>query len=149
MHGHGEKPFLCTFSGCERGLEGHGFPRHWNLRDHMRRVHNQEPSPSTSSKPIKVSRKRKTDAQEGGANKRALTSTSTAEPPQVVRLSPKEQLQYRSRQIQAQLQQLDDADPEDPATREKLRNAENTIKEIHHIVHAAPKVPRRSSQISG
>ena len=40
MHGHGEKPFLCTHLGCDRGVPGNGFPRHWNLRDHMRRVHN-------------------------------------------------------------------------------------------------------------
>src|SRR5208282_771438 len=35
MHGHGDIPFLCTYEGCERGLLGNGFPRHWNLRDHM------------------------------------------------------------------------------------------------------------------
>ncbi|KAE9376196.1 hypothetical protein N431DRAFT_371266 [Stipitochalara longipes BDJ] len=40
MHGHGDKPFLCTYEGCERGVPGNGFPRHWNLRDHMKRVHN-------------------------------------------------------------------------------------------------------------
>ncbi|KAK3897974.1 hypothetical protein C8A05DRAFT_19362 [Staphylotrichum tortipilum] len=40
MHGHGEKPYLCTYEGCERSISGYGFPRQWNLRDHMRRVHN-------------------------------------------------------------------------------------------------------------
>ncbi|KAK4162415.1 hypothetical protein QBC43DRAFT_79063 [Cladorrhinum sp. PSN259] len=40
MHGHGENPYLCTYKGCERSVSGHGFPRQWNLRDHMRRVHN-------------------------------------------------------------------------------------------------------------
>lgn len=149
MHGHGEKPFLCTFSGCERGLPGHGFPRHWNLRDHMRRVHDREPSPSSSNKPVKVSRKRKNDAPEGIANKRTPASTSTVGVPQELRLSPKQQLQFRRRQMQAQLQQLDDADPDDPATRETLRNAENTIKQMHHIVHAVPKVSRRTSHMSG
>lgn len=39
MYGHGDKPFLCTYDGCERGVPGNGFPRHWNLRDHLRRVH--------------------------------------------------------------------------------------------------------------
>jgi hypothetical protein len=39
MHGYGDKPFLCTFKGCERGVAGNGFPRHWNLRDHIKRVH--------------------------------------------------------------------------------------------------------------
>ncbi|KAI1826233.1 hypothetical protein F4861DRAFT_537339 [Xylaria intraflava] len=40
MHGHGDKPYLCTYEGCERATSGNGFPRQWNLRDHMRRVHN-------------------------------------------------------------------------------------------------------------
>ena len=50
MHGHGEKPFLCTYEGCDRSVSGNGFPRHWNLRDHMRRVHNDSgPAKSTAS----------------------------------------------------------------------------------------------------
>lgn len=40
MHGHEEKPFLCSYDGCERGVKGNGFPRHWNLRHHLKRVHN-------------------------------------------------------------------------------------------------------------
>jgi hypothetical protein len=48
MHGHGEKPFLCTYEGCERGIAGNGFPRHWNLRDHMKRVHNEPGLPKSS-----------------------------------------------------------------------------------------------------
>lgn len=44
MHGHGEKPFLCTIQDCERSKPGNGFPRHWNLNDHMKRVHNISPS---------------------------------------------------------------------------------------------------------
>jgi len=38
-HGHGLRPFHCLFSDCERSLPGHGFPRHWNRNDHMKRVH--------------------------------------------------------------------------------------------------------------
>jgi hypothetical protein len=48
MHGHGDKPYLCTYNDCERGVTGNGFPRHWNLRDHMKRVHN-DPGTSTKS----------------------------------------------------------------------------------------------------
>lgn len=40
MHGHGDKPYLCTYEGCDRAVPGNGFPRQWNLKDHMRRVHN-------------------------------------------------------------------------------------------------------------
>ncbi|KAF3353236.1 hypothetical protein VdG1_04595 [Verticillium dahliae VDG1] len=51
MHGHGDKPFLCSYDGCDRALPGNGFPRQWNLRDHMRRVHNDSriPGSPTSS----------------------------------------------------------------------------------------------------
>ncbi|CZR61742.1 uncharacterized protein PAC_11639 [Phialocephala subalpina] len=47
MHGHGDKPHLCTYVGCGRGITGNRFPRHRNLRDHMKRYHND---PGTSSK---------------------------------------------------------------------------------------------------
>jgi hypothetical protein len=49
MHGHGDKPYLCTYEGCDRSLPGSGFPRNWNLRDHMRRVHNDNGSSLPSS----------------------------------------------------------------------------------------------------
>ncbi|MCJ1398539.1 hypothetical protein MMC11_001739 [Xylographa trunciseda] len=56
MHGHGDKPYLCRYEDCDRSIEGNGFPRRWNLLDHMKRVHsNSGPasagcaSPSTSS----------------------------------------------------------------------------------------------------
>ncbi|KAI0813923.1 hypothetical protein GGR55DRAFT_487028 [Xylaria sp. FL0064] len=39
------KHFLCTYKGCERSIEGNGFPRQWNLRDHLRRVHGEQSRP--------------------------------------------------------------------------------------------------------
>ena len=33
---------LCLYPGCERGIPGNGFPRRYNLFDHMRRVHNHQ-----------------------------------------------------------------------------------------------------------
>ncbi|KAF2462219.1 hypothetical protein BDY21DRAFT_277692 [Lineolata rhizophorae] len=39
MHGHGSKPHLCSYPDCERSIPGHGFPRRYNLYDHMKRVH--------------------------------------------------------------------------------------------------------------
>ncbi|KAI8651256.1 hypothetical protein NCS55_01369400 [Fusarium keratoplasticum] len=39
LHGYGDKPFLCPQEGCERATPGNGFPRRWNLVDHMRRRH--------------------------------------------------------------------------------------------------------------
>lgn len=93
MHGHGAKPFLCKFEGCERAHENHGFPRRWNLLDHMKRVHgysasepsnnSDSPSPSDSSShkdPTNGQRKRRTPSpMENGAAKRAKVATSRAE----------------------------------------------------------------------
>ncbi|KAI9734581.1 MAG: hypothetical protein M1834_002182 [Cirrosporium novae-zelandiae] len=48
MHGHGEKPHLCQYPDCDRALAENGFPRRWNLYDHMRRVHGyKDPAPSS------------------------------------------------------------------------------------------------------
>jgi hypothetical protein len=54
LHGHGENPHLCHFPGCERAQDRNGFPRKWNLKDHMKRVHGWEESddsPSSGSPP--------------------------------------------------------------------------------------------------
>ena len=36
---HGAEPHLCHYAGCDRSIPGNGFPRKYNLYDHMRRVH--------------------------------------------------------------------------------------------------------------
>jgi hypothetical protein len=85
MHGHGEKPFLCAFEGCERAVPGNGFPRQWNLRDHMRRVHHVvEPallaaatSQGTGSTQSTIkARKRKGDSE--GASRKASAKAADA-----------------------------------------------------------------------
>ncbi|KAI9783754.1 MAG: hypothetical protein M1835_003739 [Candelina submexicana] len=48
MHGHGAKPHLCSYEDCERSMPGNGFPRRWNLFDHMRRVHDYTGPPSST-----------------------------------------------------------------------------------------------------
>ncbi|ODH51227.1 hypothetical protein GX48_02655 [Paracoccidioides brasiliensis] len=55
MHGHGENPHLCRFATCERSVPGNGFPRRWNLHDHMKRVHDytsSERANSTEEAPV-------------------------------------------------------------------------------------------------
>ncbi|KAI0393103.1 hypothetical protein F5Y17DRAFT_325429 [Xylariaceae sp. FL0594] len=88
MHGHGDKPYLCTYEGCERSTPGSGFPRQWNLRDHMRRVHSdngtslnaQTPSDSAcqgASAQAAKSRKRKSkDSVDSNASSRKQASKS-------------------------------------------------------------------------
>ncbi|KAL6404022.1 hypothetical protein AUP68_13400 [Ilyonectria robusta] len=88
LHGHGEKPFLCIYDGCERAVPGNGFPRQWNLRDHMKRVHNDHgssggsPPSVTVNQPVK-GRKRKTDVPESQATnsrKASVKAMSAPEP---------------------------------------------------------------------
>ncbi|EFX06137.1 c2h2 finger domain containing protein [Grosmannia clavigera kw1407] len=87
MHGHGDKPYRCTYDGCERSTMGNGFPRQWNLKDHMRRVHHDEslqmaaaatlPSPprtSSSSHSLSKNRKRKKDSLSGHVTAGSLPS---------------------------------------------------------------------------
>ncbi|KAK7414905.1 hypothetical protein QQX98_006326 [Neonectria punicea] len=88
LHGHGEKPFLCIYDGCERAVPGNGFPRQWNLRDHMKRVHNDHGSsggspPTVAVNPPSKGRKRKTDVPETqptNSRKAAVKSMPVTEP---------------------------------------------------------------------
>ncbi|KAH7418749.1 hypothetical protein BKA64DRAFT_207629 [Cadophora sp. MPI-SDFR-AT-0126] len=69
LHGHGDRPYLCTYEGCKRSAPGNGFPRYWNLQDHIKRLHTDlAPTESkvirydsVSDEPTK-SRKRKADS---------------------------------------------------------------------------------------
>ena len=49
-HAHGVNPFLCKFPDCDRARDGNGFPRRWNQRDHMKRVHQYEETDAPSKK---------------------------------------------------------------------------------------------------
>lgn len=62
LHGHGDNPHLCLWEGCDRSIPGFGFPRRWNLYDHMRRVHDytsSERHSSPESSPIGTPAKKK------------------------------------------------------------------------------------------
>jgi hypothetical protein len=85
MHGHGARPHLCHFRDCERAVPGHGFPRRYNLFDHMKRVHQYdgpttEPSPPVQGQAVRkpTSRKRKASTEETG-EKRVKIVRLTAE----------------------------------------------------------------------
>ena len=61
-HGHYDRPFLCTYDGCKRGIPGSGFPRRQNLRDHLKGVHNDNDLGSRQSPslpPIEKNEKRR------------------------------------------------------------------------------------------
>jgi hypothetical protein len=149
MHGHGEKPFLCTAEGCERAQPGFGFPRHWNLRDHMKRVHGCIPEPADSDQPVRGTRKRKSESSNSGSKKKS-PSTPPKENVAPVELTLKEQFQETRRQLLDSVQCLDD--PSDPEALNKLRIANNFIKEMattSQRMTSVPKMKRSKSQESG
>ncbi|KAF7136867.1 hypothetical protein CNMCM5793_006437 [Aspergillus hiratsukae] len=79
FHGHGDNPHLCLFEGCDRSVPGYGFPRRWNLFDHMRRVHDyasseRASSPEHSSSGVSAPKKKETSGR-----KRRVTGTSGAQ----------------------------------------------------------------------
>ncbi|KAL9098044.1 MAG: hypothetical protein Q9163_006217 [Psora crenata] len=90
LHGHGDKPYPCLFQDCDRSQPGQGFPRQWNLRDHMKRVHgfvvpdssnngNDYPSPTSSHCSAEVQgtvrRKRSPESSQGAASKKSRNGT--------------------------------------------------------------------------
>lgn len=97
MHGHGDKPHLCHFEGCERGVPGNGFPRSWNLGDHMKRVHNYQgkaksdasvsPPPSA---PVKGKKRKAVEAADTGLTVKMAKVVVAAAPVPVVVVEPKE-----------------------------------------------------------
>lgn len=93
MHGHGDRPHLCYYTGCERGIPGNGFPRRYNLFDHMKRVHDHKEdlragtrSPIVASpldRKAAASRKRKASeptSLEPAAQRQRIMSTSAPQP---------------------------------------------------------------------
>jgi hypothetical protein len=70
MHGHGQKPYLCEYPNCDRSKPGQGFPRTYNLNDHMKRVHNHVKSPGqkapvATKRVFAMGRKRSAAGSEG------------------------------------------------------------------------------------
>ncbi|KAJ9154892.1 Zinc finger protein ZIC 5 [Pleurostoma richardsiae] len=84
MHGHGEKPYSCIYEGCERALPGNGFPRQWNLKDHMRRVHNDNGSapapnnPTAVTVPLGPQKERKRKGESTGSGRRKSSHRAAA-----------------------------------------------------------------------
>ncbi|KAF2140469.1 uncharacterized protein K452DRAFT_47028 [Aplosporella prunicola CBS 121167] len=83
MHGHGSKPHLCAYPDCERAIPGNGFPRRYNLYDHMKRVHDytspaQEPGSPKGGAQAKrpASRKRKSAGSAEQTNDKRQKTTA-------------------------------------------------------------------------
>jgi hypothetical protein len=137
FHGHGDNPHLCLFEGCDRSIPGYGFPRRWNLFDHMKRVHEfvceQPSSPETSptgqgsKKKDPSGRKRKvTGTISAQTMKRTRSASSQANSLKVAhasahhgqRLQNAERNYYNCRS--RLLEELSSINPQDPAMHEKV-----------------------------
>jgi hypothetical protein len=126
MHGHGEKPFLCTSDGCERSQPGNGFPRHWNLCDHMKRVHNQSPSPSTgTTKLARNGKKRKVESQATTSKAVPVATKTSSRPARSASIS--EEIE-RCRQMLNSVPQ--DADLSDPAIQQRFRATHEVLGKV-------------------
>jgi len=151
MHGHGEKPYLCTYEGCERSTAGHGFPRQWNLRDHMRRVHNDNgtmaapASPPPSGPPSSSrGRKRKNDTQEKqssqeksssrkSASKAAAEAAPASKQPEPVVNPEIEQWYEHQRALQTFIQGC--VQPDDAQSLQYIKDAQDHLNAMGKISH--------------
>ncbi|KAM5458591.1 hypothetical protein McanCB49686_002191 [Microsporum canis] len=147
MHGHGENPHLCHFPACERSIPGNGFPRRWNLHDHMRRVHDYTSSDKASSpegspvtgnsgkKKESAVRKRKGGSSNSQTMKRVRpVQSQTAAALKLAQAHSGQQLQNAERSYYACLAQLQeelkDINPQDPTLHEK---ANARLQELHTL----------------
>ncbi|KAJ9233995.1 hypothetical protein DTO207G8_4110 [Paecilomyces variotii] len=137
LHGHGDNPHLCLFEGCDRSVPGYGFPRRWNLFDHMKRVHDYTSSERPSSpetapgvlnaKKKDTVRKRKvTGPTAAQTMKRTRSTHSQANPLKAAhatahlgqRLQNAERNYYNCRS--RLLEEISNITPQDPAIHEKV-----------------------------
>ncbi|OJD11634.1 hypothetical protein AJ78_07628 [Emergomyces pasteurianus Ep9510] len=168
MHGHGENPHLCHFSTCERSVPGNGFPRRWNLHDHMKRVHDYtsservsspEQSPAVGQQPKKkdsMARKRKgAKATTMKRVRSSPTQTSNLVKAAQTQAQQGQQLQNAERNYYnclARLREdLNNINPQDPGLHDK---ANASLQELHTLalnyrcIRASQAANERSSGYS-
>jgi hypothetical protein len=132
MHGHGNKPFLCSYKECDRAAANNGFPRHWNLRDHMRRVHNDGGSVSPPPSGHSRGKKRKNDEKpENQPTEKVLKRVTS---PAVVVHQPQEpsseDLYHQEYQrLLALVEQI--RNPKDAHNLEYLQNTMESLRTLH------------------
>lgn len=147
MHGHGDKPYLCSYEGCDRALPGNGFPRNWNLRDHMRRVHNDNGSsvqakasspPPTSRKESSKGRKRKNDISESASSRKSPSTKSAsvaevAPTMKVVDVVPNQHAEWYEHQKHLADLVNGFTNPEDPLALQGFLDAQNYLQAMSKI----------------
>ncbi|KAG9646865.1 hypothetical protein KCU64_g10364, partial [Aureobasidium melanogenum] len=108
LHGHGNKPFLCQFKDCDRSGPDNGFPRAYNLLDHMKRVHGYRPDKAAKTPPA-TSAGRASGKSQDKVKKRKTASEvkkETASPRLVQKLAVDSRKQQMSAQWQTQINEM-------------------------------------------
>lgn len=138
LHGHGEKPYLCTFEGCDRSVPGNGFPRHWNMFDHMKRVHGFEKpiAPTGDSQTVKAGRKRKAEAQESKPAKKATAAaTKIKTEPESKDATSMDKHSQEAEMTRHQLMQgaMSLPEPTHPDFQKRLQMVARCLKNLHNV----------------
>ena len=129
MHGHGDRPHLCFYAGCERGFAGNGFPRRYNLYDHMKRVHDHKEDPQSAIGSPDIAQGEPAGMRKPVNRKRKAPSSTTSEPTaQRPKLSVRSSVQG---QIQAQEMSL-------PRQEYRPKPTQVPMPAQVHTVHQAP-----------
>lgn len=158
MHGHGEKPYLCTFEGCDRAAAGNGFPRHWNMRDHMRRVHGIEQAtpPAGDVQPSRGGRKRKAETQEPVPSKKIATISGVV--PVKVDVETRDDSSKSHKEIRAAHDKLEATvkslsehlgDPSQPDFYKRLQTAGKCLQVLFEASKAIKNVPVKKQHQQG
>ncbi|KAF4507462.1 hypothetical protein G6O67_003954 [Ophiocordyceps sinensis] len=162
LHGHGDKPYLCVYEGCERAVPGNGFPRQWNLRDHMKRVHNDHRTaagspPSAAGAQSAKGRKRKTDVPEpqtAASRKATVKSMPVAEPVQSSRPLLEQWMDHR-RVVEDMVRGL--SKPEDSRSLQQITEVQKRLSVMAKMTTELTAMPKlevfpalgRKSYVSG
>jgi hypothetical protein len=147
MHGH--QAYNCTYKGCERSQEGKGFPRAWNLKDHMRRVHNDHGNGSThGSHGDQQLRQRKKSKSSASSSRKSSKSMPVANSPPVDRVH-QDYMEWDEnyQSLRGVVQQL--GKPTDQESRRQLKKAQRYLAQMSEVYQrvnpGAATVTRRVS----
>lgn len=146
MHGH--QAYNCTYKGCERSQDGKGFPRAWNLKDHMRRVHNDHGNGSVQGQVE--------ESQTKGRRKSKGSTTSSRKSSKSMPVADSSAMDRMNQDciewddhytsLQGVVQQL--GKPTDPESRRQLKKAQKYLEQMSDVyqrVNPGPALTRRHS----
>lgn len=140
MHGH--QAYNCTYKGCERSQEGKGFPRAWNLKDHMRRVHNDHGNGSVQGQAEepqpKSRRKSKASSTSSRKSSKSMPVADTSAMDKVNQDYMAWDEYYQS--LQGVVQHL--GKPTDPESRRQLKRAQKYLEQMADVYQRVNTNPR-------